>query len=207
MSTRKPALLWALLMAVIPAFSQEDPGAGPWKMGMPKEELVALVEGGPYVDAAGGAVESASAPFAARKVKATFVFGSAGLASIQHHLYSGADWREAEKAVMEVFDHFKTRHGGANVMEVSDNIERDELNLIVRQTLGTADTMNRNYAPRGQYMVQTFDMVPLKQPADIRLHCQWIYDGKSNTYSVFVYQDLPGAPKRNVADNTVINKL
>jgi hypothetical protein len=67
--------------------------------------------------------------------------------------------------------------------------------------------MNNRYAPKGQYMVQTFDMVPPKQPVGVRLHCQWIYDGRSNTYSVFLYQDPPGAPERDVADNIVIKKL
>ena len=96
---------------------------------------------------------------------------------------------------------------GANVKEVNDNIDREELGLILRQTLGTAEAMNKRYTPNGQYMIIAFDMVPLKQPAEGRLHCQWIYDGKSNAYSVFLYQDLPTAPKRDVADNSQIKKL
>ena len=207
--TPNPVIFFALLLAAVPAMAADAPAPAPvpWTLGMSKEQVVALAEQGPYADAASGAVETTSAPFAGRKVKATLVFGAAGLASIEYHIYAGSEWREAEKGVMQVFDHFKAAHGGANVKEVSDNIDRDELNLIVRQTIGTAEAMNKGYAPRGQYMVQTFDMVPVKQPAEGRLHCQWIYDGRSNTYSVFLYQDLPSAPKRDVADNTQIKKL
>lgn len=204
---RKPAVLWALLVAAFPALAQEDPAIGPWKLGMPKEQVVALVDQGPYTDVAAGSVEAASAPFAARKVKATLAFGATGLTSIKLHNYEGKDWREAHKSALEVFDQFKAKHGGANVKEVSDDIDREELDLILRQTLGTAETMNATYAPKGQYLVQAFDMVPMKQPAEGRLHCQWMYDGKSNSYSVFVYLDLPSAPKRDVAENDVIKKL
>jgi hypothetical protein len=205
--TRKPAFLWALLLAAIPAIAQEDPGFGPWRLGMSKEQVVAFVEQGPYNDVAAGNVETASATFAANKVKATFVFGAAGLATIKLHNYEGSDWREAHKFALQVFDQFKAKHGGANVKEVSDNIDREALDLILRQTLGTAETMNKVYTPKGQYLLQTFDMVPMKQPAEGRLHCQWTYDGKSNTYSVFVYLDLPRAPKRDVAENDQIKKL
>ncbi len=67
--------------------------------------------------------------------------------------------------------------------------------------------MNKRYSQNRQYVVQTFDMFPLKQPAEGRLLCQWIYDGKSNTYSVYLYLDLPAAPKRDVAENVQIRKL
>ncbi|MEO8316357.1 MAG: hypothetical protein ABI645_16365 [Pseudomonadota bacterium] len=207
MLTRKPAFLWALLLATVPAFAAEDPGLGPWRLGMSKEQVVSFVEQGPYADAVSGAAETASAPFAGHKVKATFMFGAAGVATIRFHNYEGSDWQAAHTAALEVFDLFKATYGGANVKEVSDNIDREELSLILRQTLGTAEAMNKRYTPNGQYLTMTFDMFPLKQPAEGRLHCQWVYDGKSNIYSVFLYQDLPNAPKRDVAENTQIKKL
>jgi hypothetical protein len=121
--------------------------------------------------------------------------------------YEGQDWREAHRTILEVFDLFKSRYGGANIKELSDDIGREELDLILRQTLDVAEEMNQRYVPKGQYMVQTFDMVPRRQPADSRLHCQWVYDGRSNTFSVFLYQDAAAAPKRDMADNNVIRKL
>jgi hypothetical protein len=205
--TRKPAFLWALALAFAPAFADEDLGLGPWRLGMTREQVVSFADQGPYNDAAAGSVETSNAPFSGHKVKATFALGATGLASVKFHNYEGSDWREANRVALEVFDLFKSKYGGANVKDVSDNIGREELDLILRQTLGTAEAMNQRYTPNKQYMVQTFDMVPLKQPAETRLHCQWIYDGKSNTYSVFLYQDPPKAPKRDVAENVEIKKL
>ena len=83
---RKPALLWALLVAAFPALAQEDMGLGPWRLGMSKEQVVSLAEQGPYSDAASGSMETASAPFAAGKVKATLTFGTAGLAGVKFPL-------------------------------------------------------------------------------------------------------------------------
>jgi hypothetical protein len=207
MRTTSRIFVLALLLAAVPALAAEDVGPVPWQLGMSKEQVISFVEPGPYKDGATGTVETDNAPFGGRKVKATFVFGAAGLATIQMQIYAGSDWREAEKAALEVFDVFKAKYGGANVKDVSDNIQREELDVILRQTLGTAEAMNKRYTPNGQYMIQTFDMMPLKQPAAGRLHCQWVYDGKSNTYSVFLYQDLPSAPKRDVTENIQIKKL
>lgn len=207
MNTWKPACLWALLLAAFPLLAQEDPGVGPWRLGMTKEEAVAIAERGPYNDVSPDSVHTADATFGGRKVKATLTFGATGLASIRFHNYEGKDWQEAHRAALQVYDHFKSKFGGANVKEVTDNIDREELDLILRQTLGTAETMNKTYAPKGQYLVQAFDMVPVKQPAEGRLHAQWMYDGRSNTYSVSVYLDPPGAPKRDVAENDQIKKL
>ena len=133
-----------------------------------------------------------------------FGLGAAGAASIKLHNYEGNDWREARRAVLEVFDGFKEKSGGASVKEVSENIDRHELDLILRQTLGAADAMNNSYAP--QYMVLTFDMTSLMQPAGGRLHCQWVYNGKDNTYSVALFQDLANAPRRDMEANTQIRK-
>jgi hypothetical protein len=207
MRATSPVFVLALLLTTLPAFTAVDPGIGPWQVGSSREQVASFAEQGPYKDGASGTMETDNAPLAGRKVKATFVFGALGLATIQLHAYAGSDWREAQKAALEVFDVFKAQHGGASVKDVSDNIEREELDLILRQTLGTAETMNKRYTPNGQYMIQTFDMVPLKQPPSGRLHCQWIYDGRSNTYSVFLYQELPAAPKRDVAENVQIKKL
>jgi hypothetical protein len=205
--TRKPAFLWALVLAVAPSFADEDLGMGPWRLGMSREQVTSFTAQGPYRDAASGALETDSATFAGHKVKASLISAAAGLTTIKLHNYEGGDWQKAYAAALEVFDQFKAKYGGANVKDVSDNMARDELDLILRQTLGTAETMNKRYTANGQYMVQTFDMLPLKQPAEGRLHCQWIYDGKSNTYSVFLYQDPANAPRREVAENVEIKKL
>ncbi len=208
MHSRNPAFLLALLLVVGPAFADEDVGLGPWRIGMSKEQVVAFTDLGPYENvAATGGVATEKARFSGHKVKASFVFGDAGLDSIQVISYEGKEWSRAKDVAMEVFDHFAAKYGGANVKDISDNISHKELDTILERTLSTAEEMNKRYSKNGSGMTMTFDMVPLRQPAESRLHCQWVYVGKTNTYYVYLYQDRPGSPPRDTRENIEIEKL
>jgi len=202
--TGNRGLLLALLLVIGPAFAEEDVGLGPWRLGMTKEQVAAIADKGPYTDTASGGLEAATT-FRKKKVTTSFTFADSKVRSIVVKVYEGTDWRNAEQGALDVYDHFKESYGGANVKDTADKVERDALDLILRQTLGTAEELNKRYVANGSRMVITFDMVPVKQPAESRLHCQWIFDGKG-TYSVYLYQDLPGAPKRDVAENVEIKK-
>jgi hypothetical protein len=205
--TRSLALLLALALAAGSAVAEEDVGIGPWRLGMSKEQVLALAEPGPYKETASGGLETDGAKFKGQKAEASFTFASAGLGSIRVKVHEGGDWSKAVTAVLEVFDYFKASYGGANVKDIADNPDRKELDELLRQLLGTAEPLNDARKKSGSYMVTTYDMMPLKQPAESRLHCQWVYDGKANRYAVYLYQDLPKAPKREVEDNVEIKKL
>jgi hypothetical protein len=205
--TGNRAFLLALLLAIGPAFAAEDVGLGPWRLGMSKEQVTAFAEQGPYTDIAGGGLETAAGKFKDKKVATSFTFANATLRSMVVKVYEGTEWRKAETATLDVYDYFKANYGGANVKDTADNPDRDALDLLLRQTLGTAEDMNKRFAPNGQYFLQTFDMIPRRQPAEGRLHCQWIYDGKRNMFTIVLYLDLPSAPKRDVAENDQIKKL
>jgi hypothetical protein len=202
----KLGLLLALALTTGPAIADEDVGIGPWRLGMSKEQVTALAEQGPYKDIAGG-VEAEAGKFQGNKAGAALTFGDAGLRSIQVKVYEGDDWRKAETAALSVFDYFKSNYGGANVKDVANNPDRDALDQILRQTLGTAEPLNDNYAKNGSHILMVFDMMPLKQPAESRLHCQWTFDGKTKRYAVYLYQDQPKAPKRDVEESVEIKKL
>ncbi len=202
--TRKPMLLLALLAVIGTVVADEDAGLGPWRLGMSKEQIVAFAEQGPYADAANGGVETSATKFKGRKTSTSLAFTDAKLSSVVVRLYAGDSWGPARDAVLDVFDQFAKSYGGANVKEISDKVQRAELETILDRTLGTAESMNGQYAKKGKSMTARYDMVPLKQPAESRLHCQWSYIGKTNTYAVYLYQDLPGAPTRDAADNIEI---
>jgi hypothetical protein len=201
------ALLAGLVLVAGSAVAEEDVGIGPWRLGMSREQVLALADPGPYKETASGGLETDGAKFKGQKAGAAFSFASTGLSSIRVKVYEGDDWRKAVAAVLDVFDHFKASYGGANAKDLVDNPDHEGLELILRQTLGTAEQLNEARKKSGSYMIMTFDMMPLKQPAESRLHCQWIYDGKANRYAVHLYQDLPKAPKREVEDNVEIKKL
>ncbi len=206
MFKRNPVFLLALLLVTGTAVAEEDVGIGPWRLGMTKDQVVAFAEVGPYKDA-GDTVETEGAMFAGRKAAATFTFGDAALRAIEVRTYEGKDWRKAQEAALAVFDHFATAFGGANVKDVSDKIDRKELESTLERTLGTAEEMSKRYARPGSGVTIAFDMVPLRQPAESRLHCKWVYVGKSDTYFVYIYQDRRGAPSRDAEDNILIEKL
>jgi hypothetical protein len=205
---RNTSVFLALLLAVGPAFAQEDAGIGPWRPGMSKEQVVAFADLGPYRDVpATGGVVAEGAKFAGHKVSTGFVFGDAGVRSIEVLVYEGKDWSRAKDAALEVYDHFAKSYGGANVKEVSDKIGRKELDTILDRTLGTAEEMNKRYAKSGSAAIISYDMFPVQQPADSRLHCQWVYMGKTGTYVVYLYQDKPGTPARDTRDIIETEKL
>ncbi|MEO6080934.1 MAG: hypothetical protein ABIQ86_14365 [Steroidobacteraceae bacterium] len=198
----------ALLLAAAPVFAAEDIDIGPWRLGMSKEQVVAITDQGPYTDvAATGGLETKDGKFKGKKANTSFVFAGGTLRSIEVRVYEGKAWDKAKDAALDVFDQFVANYGGASVKDVSPKVDRKELEKILDRTLGTAGEMNKQYAARARAMVVTYDMAPLRQPADSRLHCQWIYLGKSDTYSVVVYQDVPGAKSRDAEENIVIEKL
>ena len=198
--------LLALLLVAGSVFADEDVGLGPWRLGMSKEQVAAIADGVPYKDIADG-LETQGGKFQSRKVAVALTFGGSGLATVKLKLYEGNDWNRATNAVLDAYDYFKANYGGANVKEVADNPPRKELDEVLRQTLGTAEDFNKIQAKRGSYNIMTFDMKPLKQPAESRLHCQWIYDGKANSFTVYLYQDLPNAPSRDAEDSSEVRKL
>jgi hypothetical protein len=205
MKSVKAVLLGALLV-VGAASAEEDVGMGPWRLGMPKEQVVAIPEYGPFKDVSATTVEIPDGKFQKRKSKTAFVFGDTGLRAVEMRVYEGKGWNLAKDAVLDVFDHFVAQYGGANVKDETDNIKRKDLEVMLDRTLGTASGMNDRYAKTGGSVTITFDMVPLRQPAESRLHAQWVYVGKTDTYTVFLYQDLPKAPSREAEDSFKIER-
>lgn len=202
-------LLALLLLAGGPCFAADEPlDLGPWQLGMTKEQVVAIADRGPYKDVPGTSdLETAEGKFRGKKAATRLVFANASLRSLEVRVYEGKEWRKAKDAALDVYDQFASGYGGANVKDVSDKITRKELEEILDRTLGTAEEMNKQYAARQRQMVVIYDMVPLRQPADGRLHCQWIYHGKDNTYAVMVYRDAAGVPKRDAEESITIEKL
>lgn len=203
----KKILVLLGLLAAGAAWADEDVGLGPWRIGMTRDQVNALVEQGPFADGAGGALISDKGKVGSRKATVTLQMGDAGVRAVEMLVYEGKDWQDAAQAVVGVHEHFVKNFGGANVKEVEDNVqERKALETILSRTLGTAEEMNKRQSERGRSIIVRFEMVPLKQPAESRLQCEWSYVGKTGVYKVQLFQDKPGAPSRDPEDNIEIVK-
>lgn len=194
------------------AIADEDLGLGPWRLGMSREEVTSHQDLGPYQDVrVTGGVETANAKFAGHTVNTSFVFDDAGLAFIQVWNYEGEDWKKAQGAVLEVFDYFSERYGGVTVPGVevngSETLDRGALAVVLQQVLGTARELDAKVRKDQATMTMIFDMIPLRQPQESRLHCQWVYAGRPDTFYVFLFQDRKDAPSRRVASNVQLERL
>ena len=205
------ALLAALALSA-PACCEEGLGVGPWRLGMSPEKISSFAEHGPYskVRVTGG-LETENGTFKGRKVNTSFVFDNGGLEYIQVWNYEGGDWQQAREATLEVFDYFTEHYGGATISGVTLDgdgaIDRGGLQVVVERILSTAHELNEKAKKDKAIMTITFDMVPVKQPKESRLHCQWVYAGRFDQFFVFLFQDRPDAPSRNAPSTVQLEPL
>ncbi len=140
---RTPVILLGLLLAFGPAFADEDVGLGPWRLGMSREQVQALADQGPYKDGADGRLETSGRKFGSHKTTTSLVFADGALSAIEVQVYEGKAWNLAKDAALDVYDHFVKNHGGANVKDVADKVERKDLEKVLERTLGTAEEMKQ----------------------------------------------------------------
>lgn len=191
----------ALALFSSAAVADDDLGLGPWRLGMSKDQVVAQAEFGPYKDVqVTGGVETANGKFAGHAANTSFVFDPAGLQFIQVWNYEGGDWRKAKDAALEVYDYLLARFGGVKIPGVtvngSDALERGDVAVVLERILGQAEGVEANARKEKVTLTITYDMVPVSQPAESRLHAQFIYAGRTGTFYVFLFQDRPDAPSR-----------
>lgn len=177
---------------------------GPWRLGMSEEEVRAYSEYGPYthVSATGG-LETQNGTFEGQKKGVSFVFDGAGLRYIQLWNYEGSDYESARRAVLELFDLFSEQYGGAEVVGVAADgqsaLSRGAMEAVLARVLGTAKELGRQAAEEeNAAMILFFDMKPMQQPEGSRLHSQWGYNSRYDTFYVFLFQDRTDAPERKM---------
>jgi hypothetical protein len=205
-------LILVLAAMSMSAFAEEDIGLGPWRLGMAKELVIAQKDFGPYTDVrVTGGVETGNARFAGHPVNTSFVFDDAGLEFLQVWNYEGEEWRKAQSAALEVFDYFSENFGGATIPGVEVNggstIDRGSLAVVLERVLSTAEGLEAKAKKDKNTLTITFDMSPLKQPVESRLHCQWVYFGRANTFYVFLFQDRREAPSRRAPSTVHVDRL
>jgi hypothetical protein len=186
---------------------------GPWRLGMSREEVQSFQEYGPYeAVAVTGGLETHNALLNGKQKNVSFVFDDEGVAYIQVWEYEGSDYEAAKSAVLEVFDSFVASYGGAEIPGVNVSgpagLDRQALEVVLSRVLGTAKEIGRKTAEEQRAaMILLFDMKPKQQPEHSRLHSQWGYHARFDTFYVFVYQDRADAPERRVRSNVRLEAL
>jgi len=206
------ALFLMLSLFSLPALAAEFT-LGPWRLGMSRQEVQSFAEHGPYEDVAvTGGLETHNANLDGRKTNVSFVFDDGGLRYIQVWGYEGADYVSAKNAVLDVFDLFIEDYGGVEVPGVTVSgpagLDRDAMEVLLDRVLGTAKEIGEKTAnDQKAAMLLFFDMKPKRQPEGSRLHSQWGYHSRFDTFYVFLYQDREDAPERRVTSNVQLEAL
>jgi hypothetical protein len=186
---------------------------GPWDLGMSREQVSPFKEFGPYKDVrVTGGIETRDAEFLGRKTNVAFAFDDAGIQYIQLFRYEGSDPDAAIAAAMEIYDLFVASFGGATVENVSipgqASLDRSSMQAVVHTILGKAKDVEKSAREKNNAtLLMHFDMKPMLQPKDSRLHCQWVYSGKLDTFYILLFQDRPHAPPRTVESNIEVGDL
>jgi hypothetical protein len=186
---------------------------GPWRLGMSREEVQSFQEYGPYqIVVVTGGLETHNAVLDGRQKNVSFVFDDDGLAYIQVWEYEGSDYESAKTAVLEVFEFFLDRYGGAEIpgIEVSGaaGLDRRVMEVVLCRVLGPAREIGRKTAEeQSAAMILLFDMKPKEQPEQSRVHSQFGYHARFDTFYVMVFQDRHEAPKRRVPSNVRLEAL
>jgi hypothetical protein len=112
-------VLFAQLATPSPVAAAE-PGYGPWRLGMSREQVTAVAEGAPYVPVSTtGGIETRNGMFAGSKTTISFVFGERGLRIIQIWAYEGKDTGAAVAALHRVYEHLEKTRGTVQVSGLS----------------------------------------------------------------------------------------
>ena len=139
----------------------------------------------------------------------SFVFDSAGLKYMLHFKYEGRDYKAAKSALLDVFDEFQRNYGGATLEDFTvqgpaagAQFDHQVLSDLLEQVLGEAHAVGERAMKDQQASVSMmFDLAPKQQPCVTRVHEQWGYNSKYETYYVLLYHDRKDADPRSIDKN------
>ena len=180
---------------------------------MTREQVISFTDYGPYEPGSiSGGVETTNAVIDGRKSHVGFAFDGDKVSYIQTWKYEGSDFAETKIAALDVFDLFTTRFGGAKLppLKLNDQLVFNRTGMMVfldhlfgRSPQVTED-MNEKAKRDGKKKIiatYVYDLVPVNQPSNCRLHSQLGYSSKFNKFYVMFFEELPGSKSREVKVN------
>ena len=193
--------------------SPADYRMGSWQLGMTREQVASFTVNGSFQpDASDANAEYANAVVDGRETRVRLGFESNKLASMEASKYEGHDLLAAKVAALEVFDLFTGRLGGAELppLKLNDQtvFDRPAMEVFLDRILGRSpkvaeetDAKAKKDGKKGIVMKFVFDLVPVNQPPDCRLHSQLVYSSERGKFAVNLFEDLPGSKSRQVMAN------
>lgn len=182
------------------AFATEVSGFAPWRLGMTREEVLALSSAGPYspVRSTGG-LETPNAQFQGKTVPASFVFGSEGLRHIQIWAYSGPAYQEALLAFHGAYSYLSTSFGPlhAENSRISAGLSLEGLDQLVpadfRSGTGKSELGELERKGSIQAQIHEFRLRPQEPPTGAEVYASLFHSPQVGLYWVFVYFKTPAA--------------
>ncbi len=217
------AALLALPLYALPVAAADAPAScllGPWQLGMTRAQVTAFDAFGPYTDVwetggvetrnalvSGPAIAGAAAD--AARANVSFVFDGTGLKYMLLFKYEGREYKAAKTALLDVFDEFQRNYGGATLEDFTvegpaagAQLDHQVLADLLEQVLGEAQAVGERALKDQEASVSMmFDLAPKQQPCATRVHVQWGYHSKYDTYYVLLYQDRMDAEPRSIDKN------
>ena len=182
------------------ASAAELTGFEPWKLGMTREEVLALSSAGPYspVPSTGG-LETRNAQFQGKKVTASFVFGSERLRHIQIWAYEGQDYKDALLAFHEAYSYLSENFGPlhSDSSKISAGLALQALDQLIPSEFrtGTSKSELGELQQKGsmQAQIYKFHIHAQEPPAGAEVYASLLHSPQIGWYWVFVYFKTPAA--------------
>lgn len=175
-------------------------GFEPWKLGMTREEVLAVSSSGPYspVPSTGG-LETRNAQFQGKKVTASFVFASERLTHIQIWAYEGTDYKDALRAFHGAYSYLSENVGSlqSGNSKIPAGLDLQALDQLIPSEFrtGTSKSELGELQQKGSIQAQfhKFHLHPQEPPAGAEVYASLIHSPQVGSYWVFVYFKTPAA--------------
>lgn len=176
------------------ASAAEVSGFERWRLGMTREEVLAISSAGPYSPvAATGGLETANARFAGRRVTASFVFGTAGLRHVQVWVYEGEVYRDALQAFHEAYSYLSESFGllRSDAGQLPAGLTLQGLDRLVPAEFRTGTSRSEveelQVTRSIQAQILKLHLHPRQPPVGAEVYASLIHSPQIGAYWVFVH--------------------
>ena len=189
-----------------------DFNIGNWRLGMSRSDVTSAYSASPFIPVSVTGGFEISYPMLGEPSTVSFVFNQDKLSYVQVFAYEGKDFKDAKEAAMRILKLFNSEFGGASIHGVKINDDQwlnEEIgSVVLDRILGTAPEISTKLKNEKEAVALfTLDAQPRQQPENCRIHAQFIYSARYETFYVFLFQDLVDSQDRTSKAMVNLEKL